>query len=519
MNPMLAAALAYREAGLTPIPLSPRSKRPALGSWKRLQYEMPTEEEIVAWFTTMPDANVGICTGNGLMVVDVDDPYSGLVLGTLGLSKVTEAPCVITARGAHYYFAGQEIPNKVGLFPHVDIRGDGGYVVAPPSVHESGHVYVWERALEGPLPTAPPALYDAIRRPVDRGVTVTTGTDWFVQALVGVAEGGRDQTCTRLAGRLLGAGLPQDAVEIILQGWAERCTPPFPVEEVSKCVSSIAQREGAPDGPPNRLDGALESTLAAIHAPADRRRAVAATHLASLDSLLAGGFHHGDYVLLGARPAVGKTALALQIARQVAKKGQGVLIASLEMTTDALVRRLLSQESQVRAEALKTGVLTDTERKMLQHGADVLRPLPIWVTNGIRTTEQLAQAIDLYPSESLGLVILDYLQLLTGADRDARQRVERASKELRYLALNRQIVCLVLSSLSRDNSDRGDRKPTLSRLRESGELEHDADTVILLSRAEGESATELHVAKQRDGMTGNVSLAFRGATLTFEETK
>src|SRR5216683_2587233 len=179
MNQFLTAALEYREAGLHPIPLTPRSKRPALGSWKRFMHEMPTVEEIESWWAANPDANVGICTGRGMFVVDVDGDTAAFPPGVVFSGR---QPVVKTARGWHHYFAGQEIPNKVGLFPHVDIRGDGGYVVAPPSVHESGHVYAWERALEGPLPTAPPALYDAIRKPTTQaGTSPHSGTDWFTQ--------------------------------------------------------------------------------------------------------------------------------------------------------------------------------------------------------------------------------------------------------------------------------------------------------------------------------------------------
>jgi replicative DNA helicase len=173
----------------------------------------------------------------------------------------------------------------------------------------------------------------------------------------------------------------------------------------------------------------------------------------------------------------------------------------------------------VRAEGLKTGTLIDVERKMLQAGADALRPLPIWITN-VNTTEQLSQAIEMFTpgtSNGLGLVAVDYLQLVRGSDRDTRTRIERVSQDLKHIALKYGIAVVVLSSLSRPDRANPNWEPSLGSLRDSGALEHDADTVLLMSRNGDESATKLVVAKQRDGRTGTVMLDFRAETLTFTE--
>lgn len=511
VNPLLDAALAYREAGLCPIPVEPRGKKP-LVQWAEFQHRMPAIEEITAWWTLEPAANIALIAGRGMLVVDVDGPEGAAALASAGI-VVDTAPCSRTARGHHYFFAGTA-PDRIGLFPQVDVRGVG-YVVAPPSVHETGAVYTWDRPIVGALPPMPATLEVALRRPLVRA-TDPSGLDWFTAALTsGVSEGSRDATCTRLAGYLLGKNIEPSGVDTILQYWAGRCVPAFPPEQVSKCVASIAKREGEPDGPPHAIAEAVSVTVADILNPS--RAKPAASRLAGLDSLLAGGFYPGEYILMGSRPSVGKTALALQIARAVARQGRGVLVASTEMTVTALVRRMLSQESEVHAENLKTGRLNELEQRMLAGGAAGLAGLPMWVTSSVHSTVQLADAMSVYAPGALGLIIADYLQLFSAAreTRDARSRVEAVSKDFRRMAIQYEIPVLALSSLSRPPKDRPNWRPSLADLRESGELEHDADIVLLLHRALDSPDTELEVAKDRDGRTGMVKLYFTPQTLTF----
>lgn len=518
-NPMLDAALEYREAGLHPIPISPRGKRPAIPSWKQYQDTMPTVEEITAWWTLMPDANIALLTGRGTFVVDVDGPEAAQALKDAGID-LSGYPRSITARGFHVWLAGQEIPNKTGLLTKVDIRGDGGYVVAPPSIHESGHVYFWKEPITRALLPGPAKLYDMIRaRPAEAGPGLG-GTDWLTQALVGVGEGGRDNTCTRLAGYLLGKGLPQDAVDIILQSWAERCVPPFPPDQVSKCVESIAKREGVPDAPPHSLAEALSKVLGAIEKPATAR-VVAPTEFTQLDELLDGGFEPG-LIYMGARPSVGKSALALHFARRVAEK-QGVLYVSREMTVDSLVRRMLAQASEqaLSISDLKTGKLAPLSKQLLVAVAERLRSLQMWLTTDITTTAQLEEALTAYTPGALGLVVVDYLQLMRPASdiRDSRQRVEAVSEDLKRLAVKFDLPFLVLSSLRRPERAAQNWRPSLSDLRESGELEHDADAVILLHREPDGEVMEWNLAKQRDGSVGQGTLAFHKPTVSFKENR
>lgn len=521
LNPILEAALSYREAGLHVIALRPRSKVP-LVPWKQYQDTMPTVEEIKGWWAVCPDANVALIMGRGIFAVDVDGDEGDKALhDAIDGFPALKGPRSKTARGYHLFFSGQEIPDRIGLLTKVDIRGTG-YVVAPPSIHESGHVYTWDRSITGPLPLAHPKLYDLIRRPQEQASSGPGGTDWFTAALIGVAEGGRDSTCTRLAGYLLGKGIPQDAVELILQAWAERCSPPFPSDQVSKCVESIAKRESVPDGPPQPLAEALTRVLAGIVKPVMGGGAEE-TGFTKLNELMDGGFRGGELTYLGARPGVGKSAIALQTGAYVGLKA-GVLYISREMTVDALVRRLLVQESGLPLKMLKRAAkepLSDISKRMLEEGAKRLLPVQMWLTTAVNTPSQLDALLDTYTSGTLGLVVVDYLQIMSADEytRDSRARVEQVSSALKRLTLKHNLPFLVLSSLSRPPRDK-EWEPSLSDLRESGELEHDADTVWFLHRPDlNKSETTFILAKQRDGGVGRFPMSFDGPRVTFKETK
>lgn len=512
------AAKQYLAAGLHPIPCLPRDKRP-LVQWKEYQETPPTVEQIDAWWQQYPEANVGLVVGRGLMVVDVDGAEGWAALKAAGVEFPEDAPIVATGKGAHVYLAGQPVPNRVGVVPKVDVRSDGGFVVAPPSIHPTGSQYAWLRPLSRALPPAPPALTAMIAR---NEPAAAAGADWFVQSILGVAEGGRDQACTRLAGYLLGKNLPAETVDLILQRtFAAHCSPPFPADQVSKCVQSIAKRQGAADGPPLRIDELVSTAMNEILAPPEARKRPASTSLACIDEVLAGGVWPGEYVLLGARPSVGKTALALQTGRMLASKGIGVLIVSLEMTRTALTRRLLAQEACVRSTSLKTGDLTDTEKGLLHYAATRMSGYPIWITSDVRTTDQLSDALLQYPPGMLGMVIVDYLQLMQTAEpvRDARQRVEAVSKDLRRMTVKHELPFIVLSSLRRPNARGDEWRPTMADLRESGELEHDADHIWLMHRVLGQEETEFQVEKNRDGIAGGepLRLRFNGSIQTFTE--
>jgi replicative DNA helicase len=241
---------------------------------------------------------------------------------------------------------------------------------------------------------------------------------------------------------------------------------------------------------------------------------------ADLDELTA-GFQPGDLVIIAARPSVGKTALALNVAQHVGTKtARTVGIFSLEMSKEQLFLRMLTSEARIDSHRLRTGFLVESDWGRLSHALGTLSEARIFIddTPGIGVLEMRAKARRLTAEHGLDMLIVDYIQLMQGRGRFENRTLELASisRALKGLAKELNVPVIVISQLSRAPEARSDHRPLLSDLRESGALEQDADVVILLFRAdqypdskpEDEHVAELNVAKQRNGPTGVIRLAF-----------
>jgi hypothetical protein len=245
-----AAAHAYAARGWSVIPIEPRGKRPVV-PWLEFQSRVAGPEEIDAWFRRWPEANVGIVTGrvSGVVVVDVDARHGGVgSLAELEIEHGTLPSTVEAATGGggrHLYFAHPgatvTVPNRVGAAPGIDLRGDGGCVVAPPSIHPSGRRYAWAPARgpgEAPLAPLPAWLHE---NPQDGRRAGHPLKHWRRLAREGVVEGERNATLASLTGHLLWHGVdPEVALELMLAWNRTRCRPPLSDEEVAGVVESIA---------------------------------------------------------------------------------------------------------------------------------------------------------------------------------------------------------------------------------------------------------------------------------------
>ncbi len=236
------------------------------------------------------------------------------------------------------------------------------------------------------------------------------------------------------------------------------------------------------------------------------------------------GLHEGNLIILAARPAMGKTALALNVAKYVATiERKPAVIFSLEMGAEELIERMLASEGMVPAYHLKTGNLSTDEWKRLVQAQNNLYDAPIFVddTAGIRISEIRSNARKLdQEMGGLGVIIIDYLQLITGAKGENRQQiVSEISRELKILAKDLKVPVIALSQLSRAVEQRQDKRPMLADLRESGSIEQDADIVAFLYRdayyqkeqadsQEANNVTELILEKNRHGSLGTVKLYF-----------
>jgi replicative DNA helicase len=241
------------------------------------------------------------------------------------------------------------------------------------------------------------------------------------------------------------------------------------------------------------------------------------------------GFQPSDLILVAARPSMGKTAFVLNIAQYMAfRKNCCVAIFSLEMSKEQLVNRLFSLESQVDAQALRTGNMKDSDWEKLIEGAGIIGKSKMIIddTPGISISELRSKCRKYKLEHGLDIVIIDYLQLMTGSvgrsSESRQQEISDISRSLKALARELNVPVVALSQLSRAVESRPDKHPMLSDLRESGAIEQDADVVMFIYRdeyynkdSEYKNQAEVIIAKQRNGPIGTVRLAWLGEYTKF----
>ncbi|MCT4605820.1 MAG: replicative DNA helicase [Marinisporobacter sp.] len=239
------------------------------------------------------------------------------------------------------------------------------------------------------------------------------------------------------------------------------------------------------------------------------------------------GLQRSDLILIAARPSMGKTAFSINVAQNAAiKTDASVAIFSLEMSKEQLVQRMLSSESHIEIQKIRTGGLTEDEWPKLARAMGPLAQAKIFIddTPGITVMEMKAKCRRLKMEKGLDLVLIDYLQLMSGDGRSEsrQQEISNISRSLKGLAREMDCPVIALSQLSRAPELRADHRPILSDLRESGAIEQDADIVMFLYRdeyyhddSEKKNIGEVIIAKQRNGSTGTVELAWLGPFTKF----
>ncbi len=276
----------------------------------------------------------------------------------------------------------------------------------------------------------------------------------------------------------------------------------------------------------DEFDGGINAFL-----DPSRRIKGLSTGFLKLDEMT-GGLHEGELVILAARPSMGKTALALNIAQHVAmfpEKKQTVAVFSLEMSRESLLTRMICAGARVDQQKFRAGYLNQDERRRLARTASDLVQAPLFIddTSGTHLMDIHAKLRRLKSEHGLSLVVVDYLQLMSGRGRfeNRNQEISTISRGLKLLAKELKVPMLVLSQLSRAPETRpGDHRPQLSDLRESGSIEQDADLVSFIFREEVykpdredlRGMAELLLAKQRNGPTGRVNLVFLKEFTKFE---
>ena len=300
------------------------------------------------------------------------------------------------------------------------------------------------------------------------------------------------------------------------------------LEKTEKSVFELLQRRNTGDYVPIRQ--VVLNALERIEKASKNKGTVTGipTGFIDLDYKLS-GLQPSDLILVAARPSMGKTAFVLNIAQYVAfKKKKSVAIFSLEMSKEQLVNRLFSLESQVDAQALRTGNMKDSDWEKLIEGAGIIGQSQLIIddTPCISVSELRSKCRKYMLENVLDLFIIDYLQLMTGSigrsSESRQQEISEISRSLKGLARELNVPVIALSQLSRAVEGRPDKRPMLSDLRESGAIEQDADVVMFIYRdeyynkdSEYKKQAEIIIAKQRNGPVGTVHLAWLGEYTKF----
>ncbi|HEX4129734.1 MAG TPA: replicative DNA helicase [Pirellulales bacterium] len=299
------------------------------------------------------------------------------------------------------------------------------------------------------------------------------------------------------------------------------------IASAERRLHDVAERESSVELV--SLDDAVLDALAAIDdRSANPARAGLSTGFAGLDGML-GGFRQGEFNVLAARPGMGKTALALNIADRIATAGGVVLFVSLEMSRLELSERWLSARSSVNGESIRSGRLTENTRRAIVSAAGSVPQGRLWIIDPPRAglTEIAANARRLGRRHGLALVVIDYLQLIEPDNpRDTReQQVSKIARRLKQLARQLKVPVLCLAQLNREAEKSSGYVPRLSHLRESGAIEQDADVVMFVHRPEVyepddldlRGKAELIVAKARNAATGKLDLRWESWATRFSE--
>lgn len=373
----------------------------------------------------------------------------------------------------------------------------------------------------------------------DRGLLDTIGGSGYLTQLTRTVSSSAniEYHIQIIAEKALKRNLILSCTEVIKESYDPSSDPYDVLELAEKKVFELSNTNSR--GSVEPITDTIKHTLEYLEELRGKKSAITGvpTNL-DVDKMTA-GWQRGDLIIIAARPSMGKTAFVLTIARNAAlhpdpDKRAPIALFSLEMSNQSLVQRLLTMEARVDAQKARTGQLSDDEFQNLIDAAGRLYPAPVYVddTPGISLMELRSKCRRLKNEKNIGLVIIDYLQLMTASVKDSanrEQEIATISRGLKGLAKELDVPVIALAQLSRAVEQRGrDKRPQLSDLRESGSIEQDADVVCFLYRPEyygitttdeGESThgiAEVIIGKQRNGPVGTVPLHFIKEYARFE---
>ncbi len=393
-------------------------------------------------------------------------------------------------------------------------------IVSPEDFYTPSHQVIFEAVVSLDShgePADPVTVADELRRKSQLeligGASTLTSLASMTPAISNVSRYAKIVEEHAMLRRLIGV-----AAEITELGYSVPEDVDAAIDEAETKVFGIADRRGA--STMKWIRDLLGESMDRLEALIERGEAMTGvpTGYRDLDAIL-GGLQKSNLVIVGARPAMGKTSFALGMVAQAALSGVPTLFFSLEMSHIEITQRILCSQARVDATRMRNGSLTATDWDRIQRGIGVLGDAPIYIDDNPNLTvmDVRAKARRMKASHDLGLVIIDYLQLMSGRNSAENRQVEvsEISRGLKILARELQVPVVALSQLSRGLELRQDKRPVLADLRESGSLEQDSDVVMFIYRDEvyNKESTDLGtaeiiVSKHRNGPTGISRLAF-----------
>jgi len=324
--------------------------------------------------------------------------------------------------------------------------------------------------------------------------------------------------------------LIQTSTEIITQSYEDRSDVEIFIDEAERAIFEISERRIKPSFYPIRE--IVKQSFKTIERLFERKELVTGvpSGFRELDQKTA-GFQPSDLIIVAGRPSMGKTAFCLNVAQYAAiEKKTPIVIFSLEMSKEQLVIRMLCSEARVEGTKLRTGFLVESDWPRLTLAAGNLSEAPIFIddTAALSVLELRAKARRLKAEHGLGMIVVDYLQLMKGRLRaeSRQQEISEISRSLKALAKDLNVPVIAVSQLSRKTEERQGMRPQLSDLRESGAIEQDADLILFIYRDEvynrsednpNRGIAEVIIGKQRNGPIGKVDLAFLDKYTTFKD--
>ena len=494
-------------------------KAPVVYSWTEYQTRLPTKEEVHHWFTINPDANIAIVTGkiSGIVVFDLDSPEAVKYAEEMG--GFPETVKVKTGKGYHVYMKhpGFEIKNSVNKNLDIDIRADGGYVVAPGSIHGSGHMYDWVEGYsidEIDPNMCTPWMMDyledvsksnkkisekksSVEKPVKTIETVKTAeknteakNDYLSILQNGSKEGERNATATKLAGSLFKSNLKEGTILEFLRMWNQRNTPPLSDVELKGIFNSVKSMESKSPDKEIKIDAFIDKPInvEAEYGEGYMRVPFANDGLGFLEKQLNGGFAGGRFYILGGIPSSGKTVLINNISDNICLNGQPVLFFCLDDSKSELRHRTFARfcdysiedfnQNKVPAKIIKEIYNQPTVKTILD--------LKYIVQRGINVEKwtQLIEQIE-KKHKKPPVIIVDYLRKLRTGKKtsDERLRVDDIISNLTDIAKKHNLPVVVISELARDSYKSGQRL-SMASFKESGTIEYEASWLGILAAVE-----------------------------------